>query len=472
MKLLLSFAVMVTAVVIGLTNSHHRGIAGELRVGFSKVDITPPLPTAMAGYYSERISTETHDPLWCRTTLLELGDVRVALVTLDLISNTRWLVEETRKRIDEASEIKIDGVLISATHSHTGPIIFNPESSRALVQQGNNTTTERYMVELPGKICDSVLLAIKDLAPANVERGVGEERNLAFNRRHFMTDGSVGWNPGKLNPRVVRPAGPTDDSVPLIVFTGANSKPRGLLCSYAIHLDTVGGTQWSADVPYTLIQSLEKVYGSDCHVQYSTGTCGDINHVDVNRAFAQKGHAESARIGTRLAGAVLRTMRDVEKTETLKLHVTSEMVEIETAAHTPERLEWAKGVAEKAKGTPSPPFRDMVEAFRILDVDMRKGLPYQLEVQVISLGDKIAWVSLPGEIFVQLGIAIKEGSPFEVTSIHELANGSIGYIPTRQAYPQGNYEVLSARCAAGSGERLVDSALKQLVEHQKLQSAR
>jgi hypothetical protein len=46
--------------------------------------------------------------------------------------------------------------------------------------------------------------------------------------------------------------------------------------------------------------------------------------------------------------------------------------------------------------------------------------------------------------------------------IAELANGSIGYIPNRIAYPQGNYEVLSARCGEGSGELLVDAALRLL----------
>jgi len=59
-------------------------------------------------------------------------------------------------------------------------------------------------------------------------------------------------------------------------------------------------------------------------------------------------------------------------------------------------------------------------------------------------------------------MSIKAGSPFATTSIHELANGSIGYVPTQQAYAQGNYEVISARCAEGSGELLVASALKQL----------
>jgi neutral ceramidase len=61
-----------------------------------------------------------------------------------------------------------------------------------------------------------------------------------------------------------------------------------------------------------------------------------------------------------------------------------------------------------------------------------------------------------------LGLSIKNGSPFKQTIIAELANGSIGYIPTRRAYSEGNYEPTSARCAEGSGEMLVESAIRQL----------
>src|SRR6476659_8117066 len=111
---------------------------------------------------------------------------------------------------------------------------------------------------------------------------------------------------------------------------------------------------------------------------------------------------------------------------------------------------------------PAPKFLDQVQAFKALDVADRRGKPPAVEVQVIALGDDLAWVSMPGEIFVDLGLAIKAGSPFRQTMIAELANGSIGYVPTRVAYGQGNYEVISARCAEGSGEKLVDVALKQL----------
>ncbi len=111
---------------------------------------------------------------------------------------------------------------------------------------------------------------------------------------------------------------------------------------------------------------------------------------------------------------------------------------------------------------PAPPFMEQVSAFRNVDVFERASQPIEVEVQTITLGDELAWVALPGEIFVQLGIAIKDGSPFKQTMITSLGNGSIGYIPTRVAYSQGNYEVVSARCAEGSGEMLVDEAVRQL----------
>lgn len=83
---------------------------------------------------------------------------------------------------------------------------------------------------------------------------------------------------------------------------------------------------------------------------------------------------------------------------------------------------------------------------------------------MIALGDQLAWVGLPGEIFVELGKAIKIASPFPYTIIAELANGSIGYVPDRKAYPEGAYEVISTRCAPGGGEALVAAATRLLIE--------
>jgi hypothetical protein len=100
----------------------------------------------------------------------------------------------------------------------------------------------------------------------------------------------------------------------------------------------------------------------------------------------------------------------------------------------------------------------------MLDTLAHQDTPLEAEVRAIAFSDDLAIVALPGEMFVELGLALKKASPFKRTFIAELANGSIGYIPNRSAYPEGQYEVVSARCAAGSGELLVDAALKLLAE--------
>jgi hypothetical protein len=116
-------------------------------------------------------------------------------------------------------------------------------------------------------------------------------------------------------------------------------------------------------------------------------------------------------------------------------------------------------------GTAKPaPFLDLVKAAKILEVVARQGVPDDGEVQVIALGDQIAFVGLPGESFAETGLAIKEDSPFPNTIIAEQANAALGYIPNRPAYAEGAYEVITTRCAIGSAELLADSASRQLLQ--------
>jgi hypothetical protein len=145
-----------------------------------------------------------------------------------------------------------------------------------------------------------------------------------------------------------------------------------------------------------------------------------------------------------------------------RLRVTSESVKLPLPEIKPGDVERARSIVERYGMKDNSAFMEKVEAFRILDVAARDGKPQEVEVQVIALGNDVAWVGLPGEIFVELGLALKQASPFRYTMIAELANGAIGYIPNRPAYIQGNYEPVSARCAAGSGELLVETAVKLL----------
>lgn len=433
--------------------------------GAARVDITPPPGTPMAGYYSLRGAEGTHDPLFAKALVLEVDGTRAALVTLDLISTTFGMVAESRQLIEEQTGIPGKNVMISATHSHTGPVLSDGRP-RNEAFGGDNKLAAEFMRGLPAKIAAAVKKADQARVPAKLFRGVGAEHGLAFNRRFHMTDGTVGWNPGKLNPKIVRPAGPTDPSVPVLWIETADGRPLACYVNFAMHLDTVGGMYYSADYPGVLAKALADAKGDGLVTLFAAGTCGDINHINVGHGKRQHGHGEAARIGTRLAAEVLRVLDRVEPVADGPLRVSSRTVDLPLAPVTPAEAAEAKEVVAKVTaGTkPAPKFLDQVQAFKAADIADRLGKPLGVEVQVIALGPDVAWVSLPGEIFVQLGLDIKDGSPFRQTMIAELANGAIGYVPTRVAYGQGNYEVVSARCAAGSGEFLVDAAVAQLRE--------
>ncbi len=450
------FSILAFASVLSLA-------ADGFKAGAAWVDITPKLGTPMAGYYSERGAEGVHDPLKAKAIVIETGGTKAALLALDLISTLRSTVDEARRIIEEETGIPGTNVMVSATHSHTGPVFSSGRRFDAL--GGNHPLAQEYTYGLPVLIARAVKEANAKLAPAKLSHGIGSEDNLAFNRRFHMRDGSVGWNPGKLNPDIIDPAGPTDPRVHVVFLQKDKDQPLATYVNFAMHLDTVGGTHYSADYPFTLSESLARAKGPDMLTLFTIGCAGDINHINVKSAAKQQGPTEAARIGTILAAQVLRTFEHLTPlTNAGPIRVSSEIVQLPLPDFTPDQLERARKVAEAVEANPkqAPKFMEQVEAFKVLDVEARRGKPQEVEVQVIALGSDLAWVSLPGEIFVELGIAIKKGSPFQQTVIAELANGSIGYIPTKRAYSEGNYEVVSARCAEGSGELLVESALRQL----------
>jgi neutral ceramidase len=441
-------------------------LADELQVGAASVDITPPVGTPMAGYYAERLSKGVHDPLFAKAIVLERDGKKAALVALDLISTPMVLVDEARREIEKTSGIKGRDVMISATHAHTGPVLQGG-GARAFAFGGDNPLALAYHKGLSAKIAESVHLAEKALRPAKVAVGHGEESAISFNRRFHMTDGTVGWNPGKNNPKILKAAGTIDPDVAVVYFE-SNDKNRTPLATYvnhAVHLDNVGGTEFSADMPATIADLLGRFKGPDMVTFYTSGCCGDINHINVRWAEAQTGHANAARMGVILAAEVLKTWPRLKVEPTGALRMKSAKVKLPLAKITAEDLEASRATVTRLIGKDkSPVFLEQVRAFKVLDVEARQGEPIEVEVQVVALGDTIAWVSLPGEIFVELGLAIKQDSPYPHTIIAELANGAIGYIPSRRAYAQGNYEVVSARCAEGSGEILVYAAVTLLKE--------
>lgn len=434
--------------------------AADLKVGAAAVVITPPEGTPLAGYYNYRGSRAVLDDIYSKAIVLEVGDRKAALVVCDLISLPRHVVTEARRQIEKATKIPGANVMISATHTHTGPVLARESALDELVG-ATSDLGKRYTEKLPELIAKSVEEADKRLAPARASVTHGKEEGLSFNRRFFMKDGTVSWNPAKQHRDIVKPAGPIDPDVGVVYFDSPKNAPIATYINFAMHPDTVGGEGVSADYPGVLSRLLGEYRGAEMLTMFANGCCGNINHRDVNWLDPQKGPGEAKRIGTILAADVMRAMRDLKPLSVDALRIRSEIVELPLAPIARADVQAARETIGQVKD-PKTKFLDKVKAFKVLDVQARDGKSWEVEVQVISLGDQLAWVSLPGEIFVELGLAIKKDSPYPHTFVAELANGSIGYIPNKQAYSQGNYEVVSARCAEGSGEQLVEAALRLL----------
>ncbi len=96
-----------------------------IRAGVAVADITPPIGYRMSGYFSERPSTGTHDPLQAKAIVWRQGDEQAALVVCDLCEVYAAVTEPARTRVQQKTGIPASHILIAATHSHTGPLYFN-----------------------------------------------------------------------------------------------------------------------------------------------------------------------------------------------------------------------------------------------------------------------------------------------------------------------------------------------------------
>ena len=437
-----------------------------LRAGIGLADITPPIPYRMSGYFSERLSTATKDPLFAKAIVFRQDGAACAVVFCDIIGMSPQVTKAARERASQATGIPAANIVIAATHSHTGPLYFGALRAhfhdRAIQQVGRDPyETVDYPALLVERLVDSIAQADARLQPVEIKSGYADERRLSFNRRFHMRDGSVRFNPGQQNPDIVRVAGPTDPQVGTVTLARPGTpKPFAVLVSFALHLDTVGGTEYSADYPKYLQDGLRTEFGPDFSCLFGTGTCGDINHIDVST----KGRRGAQEIGSMLAATVSEKINSgTLATAEGSLAVRTGQVVVPLQEYSPAEIDEARRHMDLI-GTRELAFLDQVKAFKIMALQLREGKTMPIEVQALRLNDETAIVCLPGEVFVELGIAIKAASPFRHTLLVELANDAPGYIPTRKAFAEGSYETVNSRVAAGGGEAMVELASRLLSE--------
>ncbi len=243
----------------------------------------------------------------------------------------------------------------------------------------------------------------------------------------------------------------------------AQKQPLGVLTVFALHLDTVGGTEYSADYPFYLERELRSKLEPNVISMFGNGTCGDINHVDVTTKRPQSGQEEAERIGEELAKTVAAALPNLKPIAAPSLAVRSVKVDVPLQRYDAAQIAAVRSNMPKV-GTRELTFLEQVEACKIVSIAQRGVDVLPLEVQVFRLGPETALVALPGEVFVELGLAIKIASPFAATMVIELANDNPHYVPTQKAFAEGSYETVNSIVQAGGGEMLVDAAEKLLRE--------
>ena len=173
-------------------------------------------------------------------------------VALDIICVTQEITTQARAKIEQQTGIPGDHVMISATHAHTGRNWFAGANALTTWEARTRSLSSTRKVS-PIALQRPCSQANEHLQPAELKMASGHCEDLAYNRRYFMRDGTVGWNPGKLNPNIVMPAGPIDPEVGILYAEQPEAKGPtesiATFLNFAMHPDTTGGSKFSADWP-------------------------------------------------------------------------------------------------------------------------------------------------------------------------------------------------------------------------------
>ncbi len=418
-------------------------------------NITPKLGTHMAGYFSDRLADDVDDELHSKAIVLQNDDTVVAIVVLDLIVALKEDLAVAKQRASELTGIPVENIFISCTHTHTGAapcgLLGAPRD-------------EEYVPWAMEKAADAVKLAYNRLQPARMGHASGSCPEEVHNRRWHMKDGTVKMNPGYLNPDAVRPAGPIDPEVAIVVFIDDADRPIAALTNYALHYVGGGtGTAISADYFAAFGRALQRMAGNEFVAIMANGCCGDINNCDFAREAPPRPfpYYQVQRVADVVASRAYGAWRQIREFQSeIALGVATESMDFTRREATEEELRAAGEMLASPEGHAH---QALVYANELLEV-AREPVVRPTPIMGLRVGD-VGIVGLPGEVFVEYGLQIKQRSPLARTLSVELANDYIGYCPTELALAEGSYETQlarSAKAAAGTERLMVDTAVRVL----------
>lgn len=390
--------------------------ADTVRAGLARVNITPDRPVNLAGYASRKeLSRGIHDPLHARAIAFQQGQDRLVLVSTDNLGFYAGTCEATRTAILEECNLKPSELFLTAIHTHSAPTLALDES-RA---HANNVS---YTRDLQRKLVDLTKTALAGLSPVELGAASGSSP-VGVNRREPVR-GEVGTTKIKLGRN---PGGPCDPEVQILKVTAGQEKLCALLFAYATHSTSLGPRNLiiSGDIHGLAEQFLERHWASEIVAPGFAGASGDIDPwyrvmpgFNTNNGWLP----ETVLMGTMLG---------------------------EEVAHVSQSIRT------------SPVTGRIQSAFETLELTGKSAGTAKLNVTVAHVGN-IAFVGLGGEIFSQIGKAIKTGSPFPQTFIFTHCNGTGGYLPTANSYAEGGYEVDNTAFAPDAADELVQKTVQML----------
>jgi len=413
-----------------------RAPAATLKAGASTVDITPPPGVALWGY-ELRDSTGTLDPLYARVLVLELGEKRLALVTLDL---GRTFGHDSLERLRQMAKVSsgISYVFFAATHTHSAPALQDK-------YKGGTPAWETAMLD---KIGQAISEAHRNAVDARLGVGYGVAY-IGHNRHRLNPDGSVTWF--EHNP-TQEPTAPVDPTLAVLRVDAADGRPLAALVNYACHPVVFGpdNTQYSADWPAVMEETVERALGSQAVCFFLQGAAGDINPYFAVVPLKEDAVKEREWTGRRLGEEAARVAK-----------------EIHTQANADASLDFAEDLL---------PFhfrynvQKYMQAFTASsEIDARSTDVYlpplqseqRLPVATILIDKQTAILGMPGEPFVDFQMSWRSRCPVENCLLAGYANGYFGYLPTIKAASEGGYGAASAASwmEPGAGEAMVNHGL-------------
>ena len=398
---------------------------GVYRAGWRTIDVTPPSGCFLAGYASRlEPATAIYRRLFATVVAIDDGGDPIILVSIE------WLgfyerAEEARIRISRSTGVRPDRIILTATHTHAGPLI------REIDRQRHGYLDAAYVENTLAQIAGAAKEALVDRRACTLRFGT-DWCGFAVSRRAPDGKGGVVWAPSLDAPH--------DHTVAALFIEQEETENRLVAFNYACHPTSTGPIlQIGGDYPGFTCDRIRESLGPSTTGVFFNGCSGDQRPgpPDGNdREFLPYSLEQVRALGIRLAEAVVRAAARTDRVNG-SIRVAQTLLTLESApidrvaigelAHSARAWErgWAKhyaGVLESGAG-------------------YETGVPF--EVQTLQFGNHLAFVALAGEMCVEYGIRLKRvlHKRFTHAMISGYANEIAGYVPVDRQIPEAGYEV-------------------------------